>query len=263
MSRQQGRPAPLRVFGSEARRYRDLAGLSQAQLAEKIPISSSHIGKIERGETRCDRMLAVRMDEVLDTRGALPALWDELVQSAAFPVWFDWPEVEADAVRLQSYQCTVVYGLLQTEDYAAALLEGDGQAVTARMKRQQILTRTDPAPPRVSLVLTETVLTTEVGGPAVMREQLDHLLELSSSRISIQVLAGQLPPRATAGAFVLATMPDRSEIAYVETAARGFTLNEPDDMHMLSGTCDEVRARALPVDQSKDHIRRIMEERWT
>lgn len=263
MGRQQARPAPLRVFGSEARRFRELAGISQVQLADKIHISGSHVGKIERGETRCDRTIAVGMDGVLDTRGSLPSLWDELVQNAAFPVWFDWPEIEADAVRLLSYECLVIYGLLQTEAYATALLEGDAQAVAARIGRQEILTRAEPAPPRLTVVLTEAVLTNEVGGPEVMREQLDRLLALSSSRITIQILVGPLPASATAGAFALATMPDRSEFGYVETAARGLTLNEPDDMYTLTGIYDEIRAQALPVGQSKDHIRRIMEERWT
>jgi transcriptional regulator with XRE-family HTH domain len=263
MAKRHVRPAPLKVFGSEVRRYRELAGLSQAQLGDKIPISSSHIGKIERGETRCDRKLAVRMDEILDTRGSLPSLWDELVEKAVFPAWFDWPEVETEAVRLQTYQCLVVYGLLQTESYAAALLEGDSQAVSARMGRQEILHRQDPPPPRLSVLLTEGVLTNEIGGADVMREQLEHLLAAPSSRISIQVLRSPLPPSGTAGAFCLATLPDRSELAYVETAARGLTLNEPDDIQTISDMSDALRSRALPVDLSRDHIQRIMEERWT
>jgi transcriptional regulator with XRE-family HTH domain len=149
MAKRHVRPAPLKVFGSEVRRFRELAELSQAQLGDKIPISSSHIGKIERGETRCDRKLAVRMDEILDTRGSLPSLWDELVEKAVFPAWFDWPEIETEAIRLQSYECLVVYGLLQTESYAAALLEDDPQAVSARIGRQEILHRQDPPPPRL------------------------------------------------------------------------------------------------------------------
>jgi DNA-binding XRE family transcriptional regulator len=236
--------------------------MSQSNLGDKINISGSHIGKIERGESRCDRTLAVRMDELFSTAGLLASLWDELVQSAAFPPWFDWPEVEAEAVQLQVYQCLILYGLLQTEAYAAALLDGDAEAVAARMTRQKILTRAEPPPPRISVVLTEYVLTNEVGGREVMRDQLKHLLELSSSRLTIQILTGPLPPSGNSGAFVLATMPDRSEIAYVDSGARGFTLNEQGDMHTLAGGYDEIRSRALPVDLSNDHIQRIMEERW-
>jgi transcriptional regulator with XRE-family HTH domain len=263
MARRQGRPAPLKVFGSEVRRFRELTGLSQAQLGDKIPISSSHIGKIERGETRCDRKLAVSMDEILDTRGSLPSLWDELVEKAVFPAWFDWPEIEAEAIRLQSYECMVVYGLLQTERYAAALLESDPHAVSARMGRQEILHRQDSPPPALSALLAESTLTNEVGGSDVMREQLEHLLSAPTSRISIQVIRSPLPPAGIAGAFCMATLPDRSELAYVETAARGLTLNEPSDIQTISDRYDTLRSRALPVDLSRDHIQMIMEERWT
>jgi transcriptional regulator with XRE-family HTH domain len=263
--KRQNRPHPLRAFGREVRRYRELAELSQAQLAEKIPISSSHIGKIERGETRCDRKLAVRMDEILDTRGALPSLWDELVKDAAFPTWFDWPEVEAnpEAISLAAYECTVVYGLLQTEDYASALLRGDEAAVCARMGRQEVLTREDPQPPRINVLLSENVLTNQIGDEKVMREQLDHLLTVASDRIQLQVVRNPMPTTGTDGSFCLATLADRSELAFVETPARGFTLSERDDIQTLSDKLADIRACALPLDQSRDYIRRVMEERWT
>ncbi len=263
MVNKQSRPAPLRVFGGEVRRYRELRGWSQAQLAGKVPISSTHIGNIERGDGKCDRGLAVRLDEVLGTQGALPSLWDQLVKSATFPVWFDWPQVEARAIVLEIYEYAAVTGLLQTQAYASVLLGGDEGAVAARMGRQEILCREDPAPPRLTVILAKSVLTNEVGGPDVMREQLEHLLSLSSPRISIQVLEGSLTPSGMSGAFSLATLADRNELAYVDTPAKGFTLNEPDDLNVLSDAYAAIRSRALPVDQSRDYIRKIMEEQWT
>jgi transcriptional regulator with XRE-family HTH domain len=256
------RPKTLKLFGSEVKRYRSISGLSQEQLGEKVPICGSHIGKIERGETRCDRAIAVKLDELLDTRGALPSLWDELVLDAAFPVWFDWPEVESEAELLLSYQCLVVDGLLQTEDYACALLGGDKGATAARMKRQAILSREDPPPPRLSVLLYEGVLWNEVGGREVMRGQLEHLLSLASPRISVQVVPGPLRPVDTAGAFGLATLPGRTEIGYVATAVRGITVSESEDIRLLSEAYDEIRSRALPVEMSRDLIRRTLEERW-
>jgi transcriptional regulator with XRE-family HTH domain len=257
------RPKTLKLFGSEVKRYRTISGLSQDQLGEKVPVCGSHIGKIERGETRCDRSIAVKLDEILDTRGALPSLWDELVLDAAFPVWFDWPEVESEADSLQTYQCLVVYGLLQTEDYAAALLGGDKAAAAARMKRQGILSREDRQSPRLSVLLCEGVLRNQVGDRDVMRGQLERLLSITSSRISVQIVPGPLHPVDTAGAFVLATLPDRTELGYVETAVRGITVSESADIRLLSEAYDQIRSRALPVDMSKDLIRQILEERWT
>ncbi|MEV5754356.1 helix-turn-helix transcriptional regulator [Actinoallomurus sp. NPDC052308] len=263
--RRHHRPHPLRAFGNEVRRYRERVGISQAQLADKIPISSSHVGKIERGETRCDRSLAVAMDKILDTREALPSLWDELVKDAAFPTWFDWPEVEAnpDTIVLESYENCVVYGLLQTPDYAEALLRGNEAAVSTRLGRQEILRREDPPPPRLCALLTENVLMNEVGNKKIMREQLEHLLTMSSDRIHIHVVPHPIPTTGTDGSFCIATLADRSELGFVETAARGFTLSERDDIQTLSEKFADIRARALPLDLSKDFIRRVMEERWT
>ena len=184
-ARRHDQPHPLKIFGAEVRRYREMADLSQAALGEKSVISSSHIGKIERGETRCDKKIAETLDGVLDTRGALASLWEKLVRGAAFPAWFDWPEIESDpaTVSLDSFECQVVYGLLQTPSYAGALMGGDCQAVEARMSRQTILARDEPAPPRISVLLAETVLLNPVGDAAVMREQLEHLLVVQSARI--------------------------------------------------------------------------------
>ena len=58
-------------------------------------------------------------------------------------------------------------------------------------------------------------------------------------------------------------LPDRSEVAYVATAMRGITTSESDDIRLLSEAYDEIRSRALPVEMSRDLIRRILEERWT
>ena len=257
------RPGTLKTFGSVVRGYRSATGLSQDQLGEKIPVCGSHIGKIERGETRCDRSIAVTLDALFDTKGALPRLWDELVLDAAFPVWFDWPKVEGEADFLKSYQCLVVDGLLQTEEYASALLGGDEAATAARMGRQALLTREDPPPPRLSVLLAEGVLRNEVGDGEVMRGQLEHLLALSFPRISVQIVPRPLHPVDTAGAFGLATLQDRTEVAYVATAMRGITTSESDDIRLLSDAYEAIRSRALPVEMSRDFIRRVLEEQWT
>lgn len=155
--------AALQVFGAEVRRYREDKEISQASPADRFPVPGSYIGAVERGETRCTRAFAVSLDDILDARGALPSLWDKLVRNPAFPTWFDWPSVEEGADSLQSYQCLVVQGLLQTPDYALCLLKGDKEAAEARIGRQAVLTRDDPPPPRLTIVLYEGVLHHQVG----------------------------------------------------------------------------------------------------
>jgi transcriptional regulator with XRE-family HTH domain len=260
----RGKSKSLILFGTEVRRFRTAAGLSQDQTGTKIHVSGSHIGQIERGEVRCEEQTAKDLDAVLGSKGTLPSLWKQCVQNSVFPSWFDWPEVEVEATHLRTYQGMVIYGLLQTEEYASVLLRGEAQAVAARLSRQDILFREDPPPPRVSVLMYEGVLYHQVGSPDIMRAQLDRLLTLSEAKnVSIQLIPGVVPSAGTVGSFVLATLPDRSEVAYAEMAARGLTLNEADDIRVISDSYDEIRDRALPVEMSRDLIQQIMEARWT
>lgn len=260
----KGKSRSLVLFGSEVRRFRQVKGISQDQTGSRIHLSGSHIGQIERGEVRCDKETARLLDELLDTRGSIPSLWDKLVQNAVFPTWFDWPEVEAEATHLRTYQGMVVYGLLQTEDYASVLLRGDTKAIAARIGRQDILFRADPEPPRLSVLLYEGALHHQVGSKETMRAQLDRLLTLSEAKnVSIQVVPGPISSAGSSGSFVLATLPDRSEVAYADMAARDLTMNESDDIRAISDSYDEIRDQALPVEMSRDLMQQIMEERWT
>jgi transcriptional regulator with XRE-family HTH domain len=260
----RGKSKSLVLFGTEVKRFRTAAGLSQDQTGAKIHVSGSHIGQIERGDVRCQEETAKDLDRVLGSHGTIPSLWKQCVKTAVFPTWFDWPEVEVDATHLKTYQSMVVYGLLQTPEYAAALLRHDKEAVAARIGRQEILYREDPPAPRLSVLLYDGVLHHEVGGRDVMRGQLAHLLGLSEKpNISILLVPGPLSSAGSAGSFVLATLPDRSEIAYAHMASRDLTLNEPDDIRTISDSYDEIRDQALPVEMSRSLMQQIMEDRWT
>lgn len=252
--------SPLALFGSELRRYRELAGLSQDQLGKKVHVTGSFIGAVERAECRCDRRLAVESDKVPDTRGALVSLWDALVLPSVYPSWFDWPRHERAATVLRAFQFSVVYGLLQTEAYARALLGPDEAAVQARLARQEILSK-DKAP-LVVCVLDEGVLHRKVGSPEIMREQLEHLISVASDRIRIQVVPDEWHP-GVLGSFVIST-PDRgAEVAYVQTVSRGLTIAEPKEIGKLNEIFEQVRSYALPVGQSLDLIRKTVKTRWT
>jgi len=253
----------LQVFGDQVRAFRLNAGWSQDQLGNKIHVSGTYIGKVERGEVRCQRKLAQALDAAFELPNALTQLWDNLNLASAFPDWFDWYRVESGARKLRTYQCLVVYGLLQTEDYARALLGGDEEAVSARMERQKILTREDPPPPQVEVLLTEGVLYNPVGGKEVMRGQLERLLAAMADGVRIRVVPGMTPPEGSVGAFVIAQMPNRSELAYVETALRGLSLSEAEDVDTLITAYDAIGAHALPVSMTRDLVVKVLEERWT
>lgn len=254
--------SPLAYFGSELRIYRDRLKLSQDQAAARSNYSGSYVGAVERAEEMPDLEFAEAMDEGLQTGGALRRLWLGLLQPSVYPTWFDWPKHETEALALRTAQLALVYGLLQTEEYAAALLYEDKVAVQARLARQRILTRTDPKPPLLVCVLDECVLHHEVGSPQIMREQLRYLIDVVSERIAVHVIRSKRH-RGVAGSFVLATRKDRSEVAYVETAARGITTGEPLDLTTLNERFESVRSQALPQDQSLELIERTAKERWS
>ncbi|MFI0370515.1 Scr1 family TA system antitoxin-like transcriptional regulator [Actinomadura sp. 1N219] len=256
----------LDLFGSEVRRYRVLANYSIKQLAAKIPYSPSFIGAVERAESHCERSFAEHCDAVLDTKQALAHLHDGLFgnKKDGIPEWFrKWPGVEEESSTLKVYEPQVVYGLLQTEEYASTLLFGNRESVEARMARQAILTRTGPNPPRLVYVLPEVVLWYDVGGPSVMQAQLKHLADSIGDRLSVQVIPNGVPHPGNEGAFVVATLPDGKEVALVETAARGIMMDSREDISRLKDTFDAIGTQALPTRMSADLINHTAEEKWT
>ena len=118
---------PAGVFGAELRFYRTRAGLSQKDLAARATVSHDVISKIETGERPPAEDFPPRLDAVpeLDTRGALTRLWDHLKKGhkQRLDGWFQqWADIEAQATVLRWYEPLVVPGLLQTEQYARAIL---------------------------------------------------------------------------------------------------------------------------------------------
>lgn len=250
----------LIAFGNQVRFYRERMGLSQDRLGERFPVSGSYIGQIETGKTRCTLEFAQQLDDIGDAQGCLVRLWRDLVQDAAYPTWFDWPGIEREAAMLQAFHLSVIYGLLQTPEYAMALLE-DEAAAEARIGRQSILTREDPAPPTLSVLMDENVLYRQVGSTKVMQGQMEHLIASQSKRLTIQVVPAEVHD-GLSGSFVLATMTDRSEVAYIETALRGMTMAGAGDAAKLSEALVSLRASAYSVRESMELIRKVAEEKW-
>src|SRR5215831_15719882 len=135
---------PQGVFGAELRYYRERAGLSQAELAALVNVSHDVISKIETGDRPPAKGFPARLDAVpqLDTRDGLARIWKGLskgLRNRAIPGWFrPWADIEAEAAILRTYQPLLVPGLLQTEDYARALLRGAQADATDDQIEQQV-----------------------------------------------------------------------------------------------------------------------------
>jgi len=265
---------PAGVFGAELRFYRTRANLSQKDLAALVHVSNDVISKIETGERPPAEDFPPRLDAVpeLDTGGALTRLWDHLKkgQKQRLYGWFqEWADIESQATVLRWYEPLVVPGLLQTEDYARAILSArpDGnlsdldEQVAARLARQNILDRTGS--PQLWCILDEGVLHRAIGGPKVMRSQLYRLAEVSEHpRTSIQVIRADGAHAGLLAHFVIADLEGKPSVAYLETAAEGVVTDSSSAVGHVALTFDRLRADAESRAVSRDLIRKVAEERW-
>jgi transcriptional regulator with XRE-family HTH domain len=253
-------------FGSELRRLRESAGWSQDKLGREINYSGAYIGMVELASRTPPRDLAERADRVLKTDGLLTRLWPH-VNRGNFPSWFrGYVELEALAVRIQSFEAQCVPGLLQTEDYARALF-GAGRsddaenAVAARMERQSILS--GPTAPMLWTIVDEAVLRRPVGGSTVMRDQLKRLAEAAAERrIVLQVLPFEAGAHACMnGSLSILSFTEGADIAYLESSDIGELIDRPEQVQQRQLRYDLAKAAALSPEASVLHITALMEER--
>lgn len=252
--------SPLAMFGSELRVLRTRRDLSLEGLSALVGYSGSFIGMIERAEEMPKRDVVIDLDQALDAGEVLVRMWDNALKPGPYPDWFDWPVFESQAIALRGSELAVIYGLFQLEEYALDLMDGDEAAAAARMQRQEILTGDDP--PTVVCVMDYSVLTREIGGKKLMYDQLQHLAGMASERNHIHIIETR-KHRGIMGSFVIATLPDRSEIGYVETATRGITTGQLHDLRILSDRFEAIRSKALREDQSLELILRTADQLWT
>lgn len=255
------KPSPaLKAFGAEVRRLREEANITRTELAKRVAVTPSYISQVESGNTRCRKDFAQRLDQALDTGEQLTTAWTKHLRTATYPKFFsDYTEAEATAELLRAYEATFVTGLLQTQEYARILLPNEA-TLDGRLRRQQILSR--ESPPKLIVVMEESVLMREVGGPEVMRAQCEHLLRMSErENITIQIAPIAYYP-GVSGSFNIATQSTREELVYLETSPGGATSDESRDILHVVGAFAELQARALSVADSRDFIRKAM-DRWT
>ncbi|MFJ9078005.1 Scr1 family TA system antitoxin-like transcriptional regulator [Streptomyces sp. NPDC102278] len=259
--------SPLDYYGSELRRLREDAGLKQGQLGDIIFCAGSLVGQIETARKVPTREFSERVDAALVTGGVFSRLVG-LVLRSQLPSWFQaYAEMEAKAAYISSFQAQLVYGLLQTEEYARALLGVDrpGQVdelLAARMERQRILKRDNP--PALWVVLAEAVLHQEVGGRPVMRDQLAHLLTfLDHPWVKIQVLPFSIGQHTgMMGSFNLLRFDSDPDLFYEEGYADGHMTANPSVIRERSVGYARLQAGALSPEDSAQLIARVMEERY-
>ncbi len=246
---------------------RAAAGVSQEALAELIRWSPSTIAAIETGRRRPTPQFAEAADEALGTGGLLAELL-AMGDRQESPAWFArWRGIEAEAVALRTSEPSLVPGLVQTETYARAVLRAQGthtpeqvdQLVAGRMARQELLT--GPAPKRFTAVIDETALRRVVGDRDVQRAQLERLVELAAlPHVRLYVVPAEVGAHpGLTGGFVLATLPDGDEVAYVDGVV-GQVVDRPDTVDTIRTMWDTLLSEALPASVSMELIGKLVSE---
>ena len=265
---------PLEFFGAELRRARAAAGLSQEQLGQRVGYSGAQVGKIEMGERAPSQDFAKLCDSALPDAGglfvrvhALARRWD-----GGYPSWFSgWLEAERKATSLCWWEPLLVPGLLQTADYARAILAAGPdttedqleELVSARIGRQAIFDL--PTPPKLWVVIDETVLHRLIGSRKIMYDQLAQLADTSRRpSVTVQVVPAVIGAHAgLLGGFAIASFGKAPGTVYMETPDQGQTTELSSVVEKLSLTFGTLRADALPRGASRDLIGKVTEERWT
>jgi hypothetical protein len=182
-------------------------------------------------------------------------------------------EREAEATALRTFEHSFIPGLLQTADYARAVVATKPGAtdadietdVSERIARQWILTREAPPPPYLWALIDEGALYRPVASAPVMHEQFEHLIAMSARpNVSIQVV-----PYAAGGhtgllgAFVMAETPTARRIVYVDEISGGHVAEDATDVDKVALRFETIRSEALPTRASRDVITKVDREKWT
>jgi transcriptional regulator with XRE-family HTH domain len=271
-----------RRLAAELRRLRDESGLSIGDVAERLDWQASRISRIETrqlGVTAPDlrRLLDVYGVEDHGYRNRLSDLarranergwWQSYPRHVIPSEYGDLITVEAEAATIRSYQPEVVPGLLQTAGYAHAVIRAGRKSDTAaeidrrvevRLERQHVLTRADPPPPRVHVVLNEAVLRRRVGGPEVMHEQLEYLMtERDRANVTVQVLpfdTGAHP--SMVGPFTMMTFLDPGDLGviYLEHPTSSLFLETPGELRAYEEFWDDIQSSSYSPDDTRTFLK--------
>jgi transcriptional regulator with XRE-family HTH domain len=254
------------LFREELRRARGRAGLTQEELAERICYSAALVTAVETGRRAPTADFAARCDGAVGTDGLLGRVQVKVARESA-PVWFrDWAAIEREAVLLRSWEPLVVPGLLQTREYAREIMcsrpgigeEDAEQRVCERLERQAIFERENP--PALFVVIDEGVLRREVGGPALMRDQLTRLIEFAARpKVCLQVVPASAGAHSgLCGPFMIASFDGTADVSYVDSAMSSQLVEWQEGVFALTLVFDTVRGAALPCRASADLIREVV-----
>ncbi|MCQ9134467.1 helix-turn-helix domain-containing protein [Streptomyces hilarionis] len=265
-----------RRLGQELRRLRELKGMTAEEVAERLLVSQSKISRLENGrrsisqrdvrdlcgvyEVEDQRMVDSLMEMAKDSR---QQGWWHAFGDVPYSVYIG---LETDAASLRVYDPQVVPGLLQTRQYAEALISGAlpetahteiEKRVQVRMRRQERVSSGEN-PLRLWSVMDESALRRVVGSRELMRDQLEHLVEQSQlPHVTVQVIPFDMGAHpGLNGQYAILEFPDTadSSVVYIEGVTSDLYLEKPNDVQKYSVMYEHLRAQALNVEHSRQFI---------
>jgi transcriptional regulator with XRE-family HTH domain len=278
-------PTALRIaLGAQLRRLREASQITTDEAGQAIRATHSKISRLERGRSGAkqrdvaDLLSLYGVTDETEREGLLtlarqantPGWWQQY--NDILPKWFElYVGLEKAASIIRAYEVQFVHGLLQTEDYArAVILIANAHApvaeidrrVSLRMKRQQLLTQPDA--PELWAVLDEASLRRPLGGRKVMRAQLEHLLQITDlPNVTLQVVPFDAGPHAAAGGpFTILRFPepDLPDLVYLEQLNSALYLDQPDAVIDYVAVMDQLCVQAETGTASKDLLRAVLKE---
>lgn len=280
---QAGPTAARMLLGARLRRLREAAHISQEDASDAIRGSESKISRMETGRigfklrdvTELLDLYGVGEDEratllALAGHANIPGWWQ--AYGEVIPGWFEpYLGLEQAAELIRTYQVQFVPGLLQTPDYARAVSRiGAGvttwretdQRVSLRLRRQQILRR--PSPPRLWAVIDEAALRRPIGGAAVARGQLRHLIEMAQlNHVNIQVAPFSGGSRAIAGGPITMLRfaeAELTDVVYLEQDASAALLTRSAERLYYWNVLNRLATEALPPAKTEAMLHAILRE---
>jgi transcriptional regulator with XRE-family HTH domain len=279
-----GPTVPRRLLGARLRRLRETRKLSREEAGYEIRASESKISRLELGrvsfktrdvadlltlygvedESERARLLELARD------ASTPGWWHPYTD--VLPSWFlNYLDLEATAALIRSYEAQLVPGLLQTRDYARAVVQlGYGDAdpeeterrVNVRMTRQQLLTR--PNPPQLWVVVDEAALRRPIGGTKVLYAQIEALIEaMVLPNVRLQVVPFKAGGHAAVGgAFSILRFPDADllDVVYIEQLTGALYLDKREDVDHYTVAMDHLCIEAPPPMQTAKLLTDVLAE---
>ncbi|MFF0535035.1 helix-turn-helix domain-containing protein [Streptomyces coelicoflavus] len=261
--------AVLTTVGRQLKLRREAVGMRVGDFAVAVGYGEDLVYKVEGGKRIPRREYLEKADQVLDAGGLVAAAWED-VKRVRYPKQVrDLAKLESRAVESLSYATHNLHGLVQTDEYARALLntrrpalsEGElDRAVAARMARRTIFDR-DPAP-ELSFVQEEATLRRPVGGKMVLLRQLEHLLEVARLRhVEVQVMPtsrGDHP--GTGGRIQVLKFGDGTAVGRADDEFDNRPVTDPRQLRILELRYGIIRAEALTARESSAFIEQLLRE---